>query len=170
MKQRLSALWVRNIIGAVVASAALGVIVATVLWGQWTTYHHTVVPEAVVRVGQTGSAGGYVWKVESVKHLNRNPATYGPELPAGTVLTVITVDRSGPPSEGICKGVLTDGERQWTAENVGGFAPSAPEGVSTLCGDKAGPVQFTFLLPHDVVPTAVDVTTFDGQLTVRMLL
>jgi hypothetical protein len=170
MNQRLSTLWVRNMIGAVVAVAAIGVIIVTVLWGQWTTYRHTVVPEAVVPVGQTGSAGGYTWKVESVKHLNRNPAGYGPELPAGTVLTVITVDRNGPPSEGMCRGFITDGERQWDAENIGGFAPSAPEGVTTICGEKPGPVQFSFLLPQDVVPTAVDVTTFDGQITARMLL
>lgn len=170
MRQRRSALWVRNIIGAMVAAAAIGVIVATVLWGQWTTYRHTVVPEAVVPVGQTGTAGGYTWKVDSVKHLNRNPAGYRPDLPAGSVLTVITVDRSGAPSEGICKGVITDGDRQWAAENVGGLGPSAPEGVTIICGDKPGPVQFSFLLPQDVVPTAVDVTTFDGQITARMLL
>lgn len=170
MRQRLSALWVRNVIGAVVAAAALGVVIATVLWGQWTTYRQTVVPEAVVPMGQTGAAGGYTWKVDSVRHLNRNPAGYGPELPAGTVLTVITVDRSGPASELLCKGIITDGERQWAAENIGGFAPSTPEGVTTVCGGKPGPVQFSFLLPHDVVPTAVDVTTFDGRITARMLL
>jgi hypothetical protein len=170
MRKWLSALWVRNIIGAVVAAAAIGVIIATVLWGQWTTYRHTVVPEAVVPVDQTGTAGGHTWKVDSVKHLNRNPAAYGQDLPAGTVLTVITVDRSGPPSEGMCKGVITDGERQWDAESVGGFAPQAPEGVATICGGKSGPVQFSFLLPQDVIPTAVDVTTFDGQITARMLL
>ena len=101
MRERLSALWVQDIIGAVVAAVAIGVIVATVLWDQWTTYRHTVVPETVVPVSRTGTAGGYTWKIDSVKHLNRNPASYGPELPAGTVLTVITVDRSGPPSEGI---------------------------------------------------------------------
>jgi hypothetical protein len=170
MRQRLSALWVRNIIGAVVAAAAIGVIIATVLWGPWTTYRHTVVPEAVVPVGQTGTAGGYTWKVATVKHLNRNPAGYGPELPAGTVLTVITVNRTGPPSEEMCRGVITDGEQQWEAESIGGFAPQAPEGVATICGGKPGPVQFSFLLPQDVVPTAVDVTTFDGQITARMLL
>lgn len=66
MRQRLSALWVRNIIGALVAVAAIGVIIATVLWDQWNTYRHTVVPEAVVPVGQTGTTGGYTWTVESV--------------------------------------------------------------------------------------------------------
>jgi hypothetical protein len=171
MKQRLSALWVRNVIGAVVALGALGIIVATVLWEPWTTYRHTVVPEAVVPVGQSGTAGGYTWKVDSVKHLNRNPASYGPGLPAGAVLTVITLERSGPPTEGLCNGVIIDGDRQWAAEGIGGFGPSAPEGVNTICaGEKPGPVQFSFLLPQDVVPTAVDVRAFDGQITVRMLL
>jgi hypothetical protein len=169
MTRRLSALWVRNIVGAVTASAAIGVIIATILGDQWSTYRHTVVPETVVPKGQTGIAGGYTWKVESTRHLNRSPSSYGPELPAGTVLRVVTVDRSGPQSEGICKGVITDGERRWNAENVGGFQPPTPDTVGTVC-NKPGRVQFTFLLPKDVVPTAVDVTTFDGEITVRMLL
>jgi hypothetical protein len=35
---------------------------------------------------------------------------------------------------------------------------------------KPGRLQYAFLLPWDVVPTALDVTTHDGEITVRMLL
>jgi hypothetical protein len=169
MTRKVSSLWVRNIIGAVVAVAAIAIIVTTVLGKQWSTYRSTVTPEAVVPLGQTGSAGGYTWKVDSVRHMNTNPASYGPELPSGTVLRIVTVDRSGPPSDGMCKAVITDGQRAWDAQNVGGFQPSTPDDVSTLC-DKPGRVQFTFLLPDDAVPTALDVKSFDGRFIVRMQL
>ena len=73
MRGWLSALWVRNLIGAVVVAVAVGVIITTILGDQWATYRHTVVPATVVPAGQTGAAGGQTWKVDSVKHLNRSP-------------------------------------------------------------------------------------------------
>ncbi len=170
MTGRLSSQWVRNIIGAVVAVAAIAVIVTTMQYQQWTAYRHTVVPEAVVPVGQTGTAGGNTWKIDSTKHLNRSPASFGPELPPGTVLRVITLDRAKPPpADKSCSGVITDGHRRWNAEAIGGFGPLDTDGVTTLC-NKPGLLQFTFLLPQDVVPTALDVTDFDGAIIVRMLL
>ena len=48
------------------------------------------------------------------------------------------------------------------------FAHPETDGVTTLC-NKPGLLRFTFLLPHDVVPKAMDVTTLDGQITVRLL-
>ena len=33
-----------------------------------------------------------------------------------------------------------------------------------------GLLQFTFLLPQDAVPTAMDIVAFDGAITVRLLL
>ena len=169
MRARLSTLWVRNLIGAVVVALAVGVIITTVLDDQWTTYRHTVDPAAVVAKGQTGSAGEYTWKVDSVRHLNRNPLSFGPDLPEGTVLTVVTVDRTGPPKDEVCYGVITDGERRWKAENIGGFSPPPVDGVTSLCS-QPGLLQFTFLLPHDVAPTAMDITGFNGSITVRLLL
>lgn len=169
MRERLSALWVRNLIGAVAVAVAIGVIVATILGDQWTTYRHTVVPKTVVPKGQTGSAGEYTWKVGSVKHLNRTPRSFGPELPAGAVLTVVTVDRSGPLKEEVCYGVITDGERRWKAENIGGFQLPAADGVTSLCS-QPGLLQFAFLLPQDAVPTAMDISGFDGSITVRLQL
>ena len=104
MRARLSTLWVRNLIGAVVVAIAVGVVITTILGDQWDTYRNTVVPATVVAKGQSGSAGGQTWKIDSVKHLNRNPASYGPKLPEGTVLTVVTVDRSGPVKDEVCYG------------------------------------------------------------------
>lgn len=171
MRRWLSALWVRNVIGAVVAVAALGVIIATTLGDQWATYRQTVGPEVVVAKGQSGTADGYTWEVQSVRHLNRNPSRFGPALPEGTVLTVVTVDRAGPARENPegCNGVITDGARRWASEKAGGIGPIPLDGVAVMC-EKPGPVQFSFVLPRQVVPTAVDVTRSDGRLLVRMLL
>lgn len=166
---RLSALWQRNVIGAIVAVAAFGVFVAMDLGPQWSTYRHTVAPEHVVPSGQTGSADGQTWKVESIRHLNRSPLNFGPRLPTGTVLTIVDIDRSGPPTDDLCTGVITDGERRWDDEGVGGFRPVLTDGVTDMC-TKPGRLQYAFLLPWDVVPTALDVTTHDGEITVRMLL
>ncbi|MGH3676332.1 MAG: hypothetical protein ACRDU5_11455 [Mycobacterium sp.] len=160
--------WQRNVIGAVVVAAAVGVLVVTGLGPAWSAYRHTVVPETVVPAGQSGTAGGQNWKLGSIRHLNRSPVNYGPALPTGTVLTVVTIDRSGPITDEMCVGVITDGDRRWNAEGVGGFRPPQADGLTTMC-NKPGRLQLTFLLPHDVVPTAIDVTTLDGQITVRML-
>ncbi|MGE2719249.1 hypothetical protein [Mycolicibacterium celeriflavum] len=171
MRKWLSALWVRNIIGAVVAAAALGVIIATTLGDQWATYRSTVDPEVVVPKGQSGTADGYTWSVESIKHLNRNPMRFGPALPEGSVLTVVTLDRSGPPRENpeTCTGVITDGERRWASERIGGLGPMPPDGVAARC-EKPGLLQFSFVVPQQTVLTALDVTTSEGRLLVRMLL
>jgi hypothetical protein len=171
MRAWLSKLWVRNVIGAVVALAAVAVIVIfTGLSESWATYRHTVVPGAVVPAGQSGEAGGYTWKVAGTKYLNRSPNSYGPPLPAGTVLRVVTVERTGPPPEKVvCNGVITDGERRWKSEGVGGFSAPTGDGVTSLCS-MPGLLQFTFLLPQDAVPTAMDIVAFDGAITVRLLL
>jgi hypothetical protein len=173
MRSRLSALWVRNLIGAAVTAAALAVLVFTGLGGlgeSWAGYRHTVVPGAVVPAGQSGDAAGHTWKIDAIRHLNRSPRDFGPRLPAGAVLTVITVDRSGPPpTDTICNGVITDGKRRWKSERIGTFSVPEGDGVTSLCNEP-GLIQFTFLLPHDVVPTAVDIVQMDGRITVRLLL
>ena len=169
MRGRLSALWVRNLIGAVVVAVVVGVIITTILGDQWATYRDTVVPTTVVNKGHTGSAGEQTWKIDSVKHLNRNPLSYGPELPAGTVLTVVTVDRSGTVKDEVCSGVITDGERRWKADNIAGFSPPLADGVTSLCS-QPGLLQFSFLLPQAAIPTAMDITAFNGSITVRLLL
>jgi hypothetical protein len=164
---RVSALWQRNVIGAVVVACAVGVFVAIDFGPQWSAYRHTLTPQLIVPDGERGSADGQTWEVVSIRHLNRTPLNFGPPLPAGTVLTVIVVDWAGTPRPGYCGAVLTDGQRRWEAEGVGGFSPIPPDGVEALC-DKPGRIQFGFVLPADVVPTALDLT-HDGQITVRML-
>ncbi len=163
-------LWVRNAVATVVAVGALAVVVFTGLSDSWAQYRHTVVPDAVVPKGESGEAGGYTWKVVGTRHLNRSPQKFGPELPANTVLRVVTVERTGPPPEKtVCNGVISDGERRWKSENVGGFIAPAGEGVTNLCSET-GLLQFTFLLPRTVVPTAMDIVAFDGTIMVRLLL
>lgn len=165
---RLPALWQRNVLGAVVVACVVGVYVAIDFGEPWSAYRHSQSPQVVVQKGDSGAAGGETWHLSSVKHFNRSPVNYGPALPAGTVLTVLQFDRSGTPGQGYCKAVITDGEKRWDAEGIGGFTPIPPTGFTSLC-NQPGPIQFAFLLPDDVVPTAMDVT-HDGQITVRMLL
>lgn len=173
MRSRLSNLWVRNAIGAVIAAAALAILVFTGLGGlgeSWAGYRRTVVPDIVVPAGQSGDADGHTWRIDGIRHLNRSPRDFGPALPAGAVLVVVTVDRSGPPpADKICNGVITDGQRRWKSEGIGMFSVPERDGVTTLCS-QPGLLQFTFLLPDDVVPTALDIVQFDGRISVRLML
>ena len=173
MRAWLAKLWARNVIATVVALGAIAVVIVFAgLSDSWAAYRHTVVPGAVVPVGQSGQAGGYTWKVVGTKHLNRSPQRFGPALPSGTVLRVVTVERTGPPPEKkVCNGVITDGRQRWKSERVGGItAPDGDDdGVTNLCSEP-GLLQFSFVLPRHVVPTAMDVVEFDGAITVRLLL
>lgn len=170
MTARMSKLWVRNMIGAVVAVAAIAVVIFTGLSDSWAAYRHTVVPGAVVPKGQSGEADGYTWKIDSIKYLNSSPNRFGPPLPSGTVIRVVTVERIGPPPEQVvCNGFISDGERRWKSEGVAGFSPLPPDGVTNLCSG-AGLLQFSFVMPKNVVPTSLDIVAFDGTITVRLLL
>lgn len=164
--KRLSALWQRNLIASIVLACAVAAFVAIDFGPQWAAYRNSVVPEVVVPKGQRGTAAGQTWQLSEVRHTNRSPVNYGPPLPSGTVLTIVDVDRSGTPGAELCTGVITDGEQRWQAEGLGGFSPIARDGVTATC-TKPGRLQFAFLLPQDVVPTAVDVT-IDGQIKVRL--
>ena len=82
MTARLSALWVRNVIGAVVTAAAVGVLVVIGLGESWSTYRHTVVPGAVVPAGHSGAAGGRTWKVDSIRHLESQSGELRPAAAA----------------------------------------------------------------------------------------
>lgn len=165
---RLAALWQRNVIGAAVVACTVAAFTVLDFAPQWSAYQNTLTPQLIVADGDSGSADGQTWKVVSIRHLNLNPLNFGPDLPPGTVLTVIVVDWQGTPLPGLCSAVLTDGQRRWDAEGVGGFSPIPPDGVEALCV-KPGRIQFGFVVPTDVVPTAMDVT-HNGQITVRMLL
>jgi hypothetical protein len=165
----MTALWTRNAIGATVAVAALAVFVVCYLRPEWSTYRQTVQPPHVVPAGQSLAVDGLTWRVSSVRHLASSPGVAAPALPQGTVLSVVSIERSGDAAGQSCVGVLTDGDRRWRAQVVGVYTVLPPDGVTGNCS-KSGPVQFTFVLPQDAVPTAVDITTADGQIMLRLLL
>lgn len=162
-------LWQRNVIGAVVSGVALAVITATTLWPRWSDYRDATEPEHVVPAGESGDAAGQTWRVESVRYLSSSANVLNPDLPQGTIIEVVTLERSGGPGPVACAGMVTDGQRRWSAEYVGGFGPTPPDGSSSTCS-KPGPVQFSFLLPSDATPTAVDVTDGLGRILVRLML
>ena len=164
------ALWQRNLIGAVVVGAALALLAVTTLWPSWRIYQATVRPQYVVPVRQTGFAHGQEWSVGGIRRLTAVPAPPATPLPAGTVLEVVTVQRSGT-AVGIsgCMSVLTDGERRWRGEPLSRYAIPAAAAADFRC-TKPGPLQWAFLLPADAAPTALDVTTLDGQILVRLQL
>jgi hypothetical protein len=145
------------------------VLVTIDLAPEWSAYRRTVEPETVVAKGHSGVADGQIWKVASVRHLDRSPVDYGPGLPEGAVLLVVHLDRSGPAAQRVCEGVITDGRRRWKSEGIGGFSPRPPDGATTLCSEP-GQLQLTFLLPREAVPTAVDVTNLEGGIMVRLAL
>ena len=148
------ALWQRNLIGAAVAAAALGVIIPFDLWPKWATYRATVEPAHVIEPRQSLAVDGQTWAVADVKHLRREPRPGAPELPEGTVLMVVTVDRSGAESpDTYMMGVLTDGERRWRGD---GLLP------------KDGRLTWNFVIPDDAVPTALDITMFGGSILIRL--
>ena len=159
--------WQRNIIGVVVAAVALTVLVVADLAPDWSRYRHTVVPAQIVAAGHTGSFDGQTWTITGVQHLNKAAGPAAKALPVGTVLQVVAIDRAGAPEGDMCTGVITDGSRRWQAEGVTGYGPQVPDGASNRCTGK-GPVQFSFLLPDDAVPTAVDVVDLDGRIRVRL--
>lgn len=160
-------LWQRNVIGVVVAAVVLTVLVMTELRPDWSRYRHTVDPAHVVAAGETGSFDGQTWTVTGVRHLNTATGPRAKALPDGTVLQVVSIARTGAPDGDLCTGMITDGRRRWQAEGLTGYGPPLPDGASNRCTGR-GPVQFSFLLPHDTVPTAVDVVDLDGRIRVRL--
>ena len=148
------------------AALALAVLIATELAPDWSRYRNTVTPAHVVAAGATGSFDGQTWTVTGVRHLNVAAPRAKP-LPAGTVLQVVSIARTGAPEGDMCTGMITDGSRRWQAEGLNGYGVRLPDGASDRCTGK-GPVQFAFLLPHDVVPSSVDVVNLDGRIRVRL--
>ncbi|HEY9267238.1 MAG TPA: hypothetical protein VIQ11_21805 [Mycobacterium sp.] len=170
MIRRPLPLWQRNIIGVIVAAAALTAYTFTELWPPWAHYRDTIRPEHVVAARQSQTIDGQTWSIGEVRHLGDIAAPGSQALPDGTVLTVVTVDRSGvtPPGQA-CGGVLTDGEHRWRGQTLSTYSiPMAP-GAWFNC-TKPGPLQWAFLHPTDTVPTAVDVTAPDGVILVRLQL
>ena len=162
-------LWQRNIIGVIVAALALAVLVVTELEPDWSRYRQTDVHAHVVAAGQTGSFDGQTWTIGGVRHLGRVTGPRTRALPDGTVLQVVSIQRTGAPDGDLCTGMITDGRQRWQAEGSAGYGIPVSEGASDRC-TGTGPVQFSFLLPQDAVPTAVDVVDLDGRIRVRLAL
>lgn len=168
MTRRPLPLWQRNLIGAVVAAAALTAYSLVDLWPPWAHYRDTVRPEHVVAARQSQTIDGQTWSIGNVKHLGQSPAPYAQPFPGGTVLTVVTVQRSGvtPPGQG-CVGILTDGELRWRGQTPVTYSVPRTPGTGFDCA-QPGPLQWAFLHPADTVPTAVDITAPDGAILVRL--
>lgn len=162
-------LWQRNLLGAGASVVALGVIGATTLWPDWSEYRDSTRPEHVVPAGESGMAAGQSWEVASIRYFSSSSNAYGPDLPQGTVVHVVTIDRTGGDGAMGCTGVISDGQRRWSAQTVGSYGPLPPDGVSAYC-TRPGPVQFNFLLPGDVSPESVDVMDGSGRILVRLML
>lgn len=160
-------LWQRNVIGGVVAAAGVSVLAGTTWWSPWTAYLATVDPRHVVAAGESAVIDGRRWSIGDIRHLGDGVPPGATPLPDGTVLTLVTVDRDGPPVDGMCVAVLTDGEHRWRGQTPVDFAVTPASGSSFNCA-RPGPLQWAFNVPGDVVPTALDVTTADGQILIRL--
>lgn len=162
-------LWQRNAIGAVVAVVSLAVIVAVDLAPKWSDYRATMQPAVLVPPRQSVTVDGQTWSIGEVRHVGRRVRPLGAPLPAGTVVTVVTVQRSGTPQEAACTGVLSDGTHRWRGQPPSRYGLREAADAAPSCA-KPGPLQWAFVIPDDVVPTAVDITTLDGSIAVRLQL
>lgn len=148
-------LWQRNVIGAVVSAVALSLVVYFTPWPAWQRYRSTVDPAHTVAVDDAVTISGQTWELGTVRTAGRGRGAA--PAPEGAVTKVVTVQRSGPADpELICYAVLTDGRSRWRA-------------FGTSCG-KPGPLTWSFVLPADTDPTAVDITGPDGAILIRFLL
>ena len=149
----------RNVIGVAIIVAALAVIGVTQWWPHWSAYRNANTPTHLAQRGESGSAGGQDWRVDSVRRLD----TAGPgmePLPAGTVGFVVTLARTGPALRQGCAGVLTDGRRRWSTVPIS--VPSRAD-ATTLC-EAPGLLELAFEVPAGATPTAVDIVGSDAIL------
>jgi hypothetical protein len=147
-------LWQRNLIGLALTAAALTALVAVDLWPPWTSYRDTVQPEYVVAPRQSLTVDGQTWAVADIRHLRPQAKPGAPPLPDGTVVTEVRLEGAKPPDTYLT-GVLTDGQRRWRGDTYGA---------------QPGELQWSFVVPADAVPTALDVTRLDGSILVRLQL
>lgn len=163
-----SDLFRRNLIGLLVTTAALATLYLTQYHEGWSLYRNSRVPEHVADAGAAVNAGGLTWSVESVRYYDKLPGYgFNDTLPEDTGAVVVTVNRRGGGSDEVCVGVITDGSRRWQAEGIGGLTVRLAPGLTDNCA-KPGPVQFTFVVPREVRPSAVDILDYRGQIRVRL--
>lgn len=149
-------LWQRNLVGALVTVAALAIFGSAIAWPLWTKYRSTVQPAHVVQAHRSFALDGQTWSVSDLT-TSRRARGSGVPLPEGTVLKTVTVNRAGSiQPEFRCNGILTDGQRRWRA-------------IGPPCSEQ-GPIEWTFLVPDDAEPTAVDIMMLDGSILLRLRL
>jgi hypothetical protein len=159
----------RNLIGVVVAVAAATAIVVADLYPEWSSYRHTIAPQHVIAAGASSSVYGQTWRLGSVRRIaDFSDGLLGP-APSGTVLTVVSIDRSGSPTMTECTGVITDGRRRWRVQGLSGFTAPLVAGATPYCS-KPGALQFSFLMPSSVAPRAVDITAANEAILLRIML
>ncbi|MGB5110719.1 MAG: hypothetical protein WBO08_03505 [Mycobacterium sp.] len=150
-----SRLWKRNVVGAVVAAAALAAYTPFNLQPAWERYERTVQPAHLSAPGEPIIVDGQTWTVRDVSRSSQQD--FGGPLPDGTGWVNILVERSGPAAAGFpCTGYLVDGERSWRA--------SGPP-----CGDEVS-MPWRFFVPASAEPEAVDIIRPDGSLLIRLQL
>lgn len=153
-----------NIIGMLITGAVVAVIAVTQWQPQWSAYRSTTTPAAIAQPGETGSAYGQDWRVDSVRRLDTAEPGAAP-LPSGAVGFVVTLARTGPAPRQVCTGVLTDGTRRWSPVPLA--VPSRP-GITTVC-EMPGLLELTFEVPAGTAPSAVDIVDSDSILLRLML-
>lgn len=168
MTARPLALWQRNVIGLAAVALASGVLVLTDLYPDWSAYHARTTPAVTAAKGQSVTADGQTWRLGGIRHLDAVPGAPDGSLPPQTSLTVVTVERTGPPSARECTAVITDGRRRWQSALTRGRAPLV-DGAVERCS-RPGPLQLSFLLPSDGIPSAVDLVDSNGAIMLRILL
>lgn len=159
----------RNLIGLLALLAAFGILYVTKLGSAWSGYRHTIEPEHTAAVGSSVDAGGLSWQIERVRRLDVLPGPIARPLPGGTVASVVTIRRQGNGPDVPCLGAITDGTQRWKAEGIGLRSVLPPPQTTVNCS-APGPVQFTFILPRDTTPTAVEVLRYDDRIMVRLRL
>jgi len=167
MTPRTLMLWQRNVIGLAVAAVAMVVLGITDLYPHWSAYRAGIAPARVIAKGDTATVDGQTWRVGAIHHLNAVPHARE-RLPAHTALTVVTVERTGTPPPRECTAVITDGRRRWQTAALSNRAPLVG-GATDRCS-RPGPLQLSFLLPSDAVPTAVDLIDANNAIMLRIML
>ena len=169
-----SRLWFKNSAAAVVALLALASAIPLSVYDRedYQDYRASRIPARTIEPGTSATIDGQVWTLGSVRQFGRSPAAHR-AAPKGTAITVVQITRTGGASHSVrCTAYLIDGDRRWQAEDAYGsdFWVPPPDDRTTGSCDKPGSLQFSFLVPDDARPSAVDLVDLDRRIEVRVKL
>jgi len=168
-----SRLWFKNGVGAVIAVAALVAAIPVSVYDRddFRAYRASRIPAHTVGPGTSVGIDGQEWSLGSVRQYGRSPAARR-AAPKGTAITVVQISRSGTASHPArCTAYLIEGDRRWRAEEAYGgdfWVPPADDATGECT--EPGSLQFSFLVPDDAHPSAVDLVDADRGITVRVRL